>query len=265
MNILNDLELYQQLIIISILSLMIGSFFSLLTYRINKDQGFIFTRSKCPSCNKALRFYNLIPLFSWILQFGKCSNCKSKISIRYPLIELAFLLFFHISFFSLGQIIDYKLIFIFIIASILIYMCIIDLEHYYIPDLSQYLLISVITIFIIMQTGEINITNNLLSGFCYLGFGLGLWLFFYYGASMEAIGIDDLKFFFIAGFALTLNSFLLFMLLSGISGLIFGSLWQFLKKDESFPFAPSICFSLYICLIIDNKFNMIDEIGKLLF
>lgn len=267
---INDFNTFYQLIIISVIALIIGSFVSLITYRIDQKhisafKGFIFTRSKCPNCQNILKFYNLIPLFSWIIQLGKCSKCYNKISTRYPLIESSFLLFFIINYFATGQIINYQFIFLCAIASILIYMCIIDLEHYYIPDLSQYVLAVVITSFVIYQSNELDISYNLLSSLAYLGFGIALWLLFYYGAGIEAIGIDDLKFFFIAGFALTLDNFLIFMLLSGVFGLLYGSLWQYLKKDDSFPFAPSICLSFYIGLLIKDKFDAINIIGRLFF
>lgn len=242
-----------QISIIIIASLLMGSFISLLTYRINSKEPIIFTRSKCINCNKILNAFNLIPLLSWIIQRGKCGKCKAKISWRYPLIEASFLVFFVATYFILEKKFDLTLLLYLSIATILIFMCIVDLEHYYIPNISQFILTILIVILLLKQgTNKDLVFDVLKSSFLYLFFGLALWALFYFGGGLEAIGIDDLKFFFIAGLGLGFDDFLNFTLFSGIFGLIFGSIWQKLKKDDFFPFAPAICLSFYICLIIDG-------------
>lgn len=68
---------------------LIGSFISVLIHRIKyKKKGILLGRSMCPNCKKPLKWFNLIPIFSWIFQQGKCSKCKNKISIHYPLLEI---------------------------------------------------------------------------------------------------------------------------------------------------------------------------------
>lgn len=255
----------EQMVILGILSLLFGSFTSLITYRIDGKQPIVFTRSKCPKCKKNLKIYNLIPLFSWIFQRGKCTNCHKKISIRYPLIEATFLIIFLNTFIALGQKIDFHMFIILAISSVLIYMCVVDLENYYIPNLSQYILAILVAVFLTNQETNNLLKEHFLPAFGYLFFGIGLWILFYYGGGIEAIGVDDLKFFFIAGLALGFNNFLGFMLLSGIFGFLFGSIWQFVKKDDMFPFAPAICASLYLCLIYDEKIDVIKLVEKLIF
>ena len=88
----SQLSFVEQLCLISIFALLFGSFASLLTHRLATDQAVVFARSECPKCKTPLKIRNLIPLFSWLFQRGKCSHCQSKISARYPLIELSFLI-----------------------------------------------------------------------------------------------------------------------------------------------------------------------------
>lgn len=85
------------------LGLIFGSFVSMLIYRLYHDEsGIVNGRSKCPSCNRILTPFELIPLFSWIIQGGKCKKCGKKISPIYPLIELSFALFLVIGAWYLG-------------------------------------------------------------------------------------------------------------------------------------------------------------------
>jgi len=71
-----------------IFGIVIGSFLNVVIYRIPKDESILFPASHCQSCQKPLKFYHNIPIFSWLFLGGKCSYCKTPISIQYPLIEL---------------------------------------------------------------------------------------------------------------------------------------------------------------------------------
>jgi len=255
-----------QIFIVVLTALILGSFFSLITYRIFTKESMVLTRSKCTNCGVVLGVLNLIPLFSYIFQRGKCSNCKAKISLRYPLIELTFLICFLAIYFVLDKKIDVKMFLYFAIAATLIFMCIIDLEHYYIPNLSQFFLAYFAFLLLLNQGhGIAPVLANLWPAFLFALFGIALWLFFYFVAKIDALGIDDIKFFFVVGFMLGLKNFLAFMILTGIFGVIFGSLWQNLKKDETFPFAPALCLSTFLCLLLGKKINPTDLIGSLLF
>ena len=75
-------------ILIFILGAVFGSFLTLATYRIPLRQDILYKRSYCPKCNHKLGFLDMIPILSYAFLRGKCRYCKSKISIRYPLIEI---------------------------------------------------------------------------------------------------------------------------------------------------------------------------------
>jgi len=70
-----------------ILGLLFGSFLNVVILRIPKEESIVFGASHCTSCNTPLKPWHNIPLFSWLFLGGKCSFCKAKISIQYPLIE----------------------------------------------------------------------------------------------------------------------------------------------------------------------------------
>lgn len=69
---------------------VIGSFVTLLVYRLPRRLPWAWTRSKCTACNHVLGASELLPIASWCLQKGRCKNCGVKISVRYPLIEVGF-------------------------------------------------------------------------------------------------------------------------------------------------------------------------------
>jgi len=66
----------------------VGSFLNVVIYRLPRDKSLVMPPSSCPSCGKHIRFYDNIPLISWLLLGGRCRNCKAKISPRYFVIEL---------------------------------------------------------------------------------------------------------------------------------------------------------------------------------
>ena len=73
-------------VIIFIIGIVFGSFYTLAVYRIPKGQDITHTRSYCPKCNHKLSFLDLIPVFSYIFLRGKCRYCKEKIKKKYFII-----------------------------------------------------------------------------------------------------------------------------------------------------------------------------------
>ena len=72
----------------------VGSFLNVVIYRLPREKSLVFPPSACPSCNTPIRFYNNIPLFSWLILRGKCPDCKAPISCRYFIVELVTALLF---------------------------------------------------------------------------------------------------------------------------------------------------------------------------
>jgi len=265
MQIFSQINQDMQLFLAIIFALICGSFASFVTHRLGLGQGLFAANSACPKCGNKLKPKNLIPLISYFWQKGKCNNCGAKISARYPIIEAVFLGGFLTIYFALNRKIDGVMLLYFAISFCLISMIIIDLEHYFIPNSLQYILAILALSLLFVKGGQSLILSNLKGAFLYLFFAVVLWLFFYFIAKIEAIGIDDIKFFFLAGLILGQKNFLSFMILSGVFGLIFGGLWQKLKKDETFPFAPAICSSVFILMLFEKKIDLIDIAAGLLF
>jgi leader peptidase (prepilin peptidase)/N-methyltransferase len=71
-----------------VVGLVIGSFLNVCIHRIPLRQSIVRPRSRCPQCGTQIRWYQNIPLFSYIFLLGRCSNCKARISPVYPFVEL---------------------------------------------------------------------------------------------------------------------------------------------------------------------------------
>ena len=71
------------------LGLIFGSFIAAVSVRLPRDEDIVVARSRCRGCDQPLRAWELIPLFSWLTLRGRCARCQTRISQRYPLIELA--------------------------------------------------------------------------------------------------------------------------------------------------------------------------------
>lgn len=127
-------------IIFFVFGLIIGSFLNVVIFRFNSGKT-LGGRSKCLSCRQTLSWYELIPVFSFLGLRGRCKNCKTKISIQYPLVELAAGLIFTALFLKLQNVL-FADTFSFSIAyfyyafsfSLLLVVAVYDLRHKIIPD-----------------------------------------------------------------------------------------------------------------------------------
>jgi leader peptidase (prepilin peptidase)/N-methyltransferase len=77
-----------------VLGLIFGSFLNVCISRLPRRQSVVHPRSRCPQCEAAVRWYDNIPVFSWLLLRGRCRNCKQAIALHYPLVEIGVALWF---------------------------------------------------------------------------------------------------------------------------------------------------------------------------
>ncbi|MBF0302808.1 MAG: prepilin peptidase [Desulfamplus sp.] len=111
----------------------IGSFLNVCIYRIPKGESIVFPGSFCPVCKSSIPFYLNIPIISFIILFGKCKNCHTSISVRYPLVEFITAIFAVATFIKFGLTIES--IFWFAFISVLIVISVIDIDLQIIPDI----------------------------------------------------------------------------------------------------------------------------------
>jgi len=114
------------------LGLLIGSFLNVVAYRLPRGESLLWPASHCPGCEQPIRPYDNVPVLSWLLLRGKCRNCDTRISPRYPAIELLTAVAFGAIVLLNG--VDRDLIWELPFAAMLIAVAGIDLEHRIIPN-----------------------------------------------------------------------------------------------------------------------------------
>jgi len=119
-------------IIVFILGSIWGSFSNVCIHRLPDNKGVAKGRSYCPSCKKQIRWYDNIPIFSYVILKAKCRDCSAKINVKYLLVELISALSFVWFFYLFGLSLTTLLFFILSIFFVIIFF--IDLKHFIIPN-----------------------------------------------------------------------------------------------------------------------------------
>jgi leader peptidase (prepilin peptidase)/N-methyltransferase len=120
------------IIVASIFGLIFGSFATVAAYRIPRKESIATGRSKCPNCGRTIPAYENVPLLGYLFLRGRCRGCGTKISIRYPLIELATGALFGLAAWKFGFSVE-----LFVYAGLfwtLVVLTVIDLEHQLLPN-----------------------------------------------------------------------------------------------------------------------------------
>lgn len=243
-----------------ILGAIFGSFISLVSYRLPRNQDIFIKRSQCPKCKYKLGIKDLFPILSWLISAGKCQHCNNSISIRYPLIEIFTGFLFAVIIITFG--INNFSILLLILSILLITIITIDLEHYIIPDSLQiiFLITALIWSYISGQTFITVIFN------CFIGFSSAftISMVFKYIRKKDGLGFGDVKFIAIATIFLGYENLLIFYFIAGLIGVIHGLTWLYLYKNQLYPFAPSLCISFFLCLIILYFFVNLENDKRIL-
>ncbi|MBU3968644.1 prepilin peptidase [Patescibacteria group bacterium] len=238
---------------------ILGSFINVVSLRYNTGLN-LSGRSKCFSCSKTLHFFELIPIFSFIFLRGKCSKCKSKIFIQYPIVEFTMAILSFLLFIKFGLSLE-TFYFIFIFCLLLI-ITIYDFRHKIIPEGVVYLFILFSFLFIFFDMNELifRIPNiyNIISG-PIVAFPL---FFLWFISGGKWIGLGDSKLLLGIGFLLGVFGGLSALALAFWVGAIFSLGLIFLNKilnekelslngkritmKSEVPFAPFIIIGFMI-------------------
>ena len=219
-----------------------GSFYNVCIYRLPNDLDIISKNSFCVSCKYKIPFYLNIPIISYIFNFGKCKNCKSKISPSYLIVELLTAILFVYSFSLFG--LSFKFLGFIIFYSSLIIIFFTDFKYYLILDKITYPLsvIGLIFSFLNLNPFNVDIISSILGGVIgYFTIYIIRYLFFKI-RKIEGMGLGDAKLFLMVGAWLGIKSIYLILASSALVGAIVGSLIIFIyKKDKNFQI-PYGCF-----------------------
>ena len=118
-------------VFVFLLGACIGSFLNVCIHRLPRDKSVVRPRSFCPHCKKTIKWYDNIPLLSFVILRAKCRFCKGAISLRYPLVELLSAVLLYVLYLNLG-LSPYlpQMVFLF---CMLIVVSFIDIDYHAIP------------------------------------------------------------------------------------------------------------------------------------
>ncbi len=115
-----------------VLGAMVGSFLNVCAWRLPKGRSLWTPGSACPACAHPIRWYDNVPILSFLFLQGRCRDCQAPIAWRYPIVELGAALLFALAYSQIG--LEWPLAFVLIFLSALTVITVIDLEHQLIPD-----------------------------------------------------------------------------------------------------------------------------------
>jgi len=260
----SDILFLLQTLLVVLLGLAFGSFATMMAHRgyiVSKRKSSEDTktsRSQCPKCSASLGLRDLIPLFSWLFQRGKCRHCKAPISPVYPAVELAVLSMGLAYYVMHGFEPVLQLFCVIAASSILVGLAVFDWRHKILPNqlILVLALLGVVFRFLPYYEGA-NIqpkTIEFLGGavlYAVLAFILG-WVMKIL-LKKPALGMGDVKFFGAAGLWLGISQLGVFCILSGVLGVALGLAWQYATKQKVFPFGPALIASFYVVLLLNGS------------
>ena len=229
-------------IIICLFGITIGSFLNVCIYRIPKKENIATTRSHCMECNTQLKWYDLVPLFSWLFLRGKCRYCKAKISVQYPLVELAngigYVWIVYVNGFNFISIL-YCLCF-----SAMLALSVIDLRTFEIPVGFNIFILGLGVVRAIYDFEHI--WTYIIGMVCVSGFLFILYLL----TAGRGIGGGDIKLMAVAGLLIGWQNIIVALCVGCVLGsIIHVTLMLVLKKERMLAFGPYLSLGIFLAML----------------
>ena len=241
------------IIIFFIFGCVMGSFYYVIAVRLSQNLSIVSPPSHCEKCNHKLKWYELIPVISYIIQGGKCRACKSKISISYLLMELCTGTLFAVCY----HVFDFKidLLIALIFVSSLIIIIISDIEYMIIID--EVLIVAIVSIILldIVNIGLYKTSIQILYGG---GAFITMLLIKKMGDVLfkqESLGGGDIKLMFLIGLVIDYSMAVCNIFFATFIAFPIALILLITKKDNIIPFGPFLSMSAIILFIWGLNFN----------
>lgn len=256
----------------------VGSFLNVCIYRLPKEKSIVAPRSSCVKCNTSIKWYDNIPILSFIFLLGKCRSCKEKISLRYPLVEIITGLFFFVLYLKLGLTLTFfKFIFFF---CLLIAVSFIDIDYHAIPaflcigGIAVGLLINVWSSLQMVQSGQGPLIIGAIPfvrAFKGLIFGLGFtYLFKIFGdlfidfylnlrkkesieGERESLGLGDVDFMGMVGVFMGVKAVVFVFFLAPFLAVLYSIFALIFKKSHLIPYLPYLSLASVVIYFWGDK------------
>ena len=233
-------------ILIALLGLCVGSFCNVLIYRLPGNEEFVRTPSHCMTCGHVLKWYELFPVFSWILQGGKCRSCGTKLSPQYPIVELLngimWLLTARLYAGDWLTVALYCALF-----SLLLVITVIDWRTFTIPN---GLNLAILVLGIVQLTTDLSNWPLYLIGMVSVSL---VFLLLHILTGGNGLGMGDVKLVGAAGLLIGWPKILLAVLLGSVSGAIIHSLRMRRGADRKLAFGPYLAAGIWLSALVGDQ------------
>ncbi len=238
--------------VLFILGLALGSFYNVLIYRLPRNISVVFPPSHCPECKKPIRWYDNIPVLSYILLRGRCRDCGARISIQYPLVELTSGLLAVLSYHRWGA--SYEALFMYIFFSALLVLSLIDLRFFIIPDIVTLPGIGLGLLSSLLRE-DITLLGSLLGALTGLLISLGIYLYYVKFRGMEGLGFGDVKLLSMIGAFTGIFGVLSALFIGSLAGLLFALPYLLRSKNLQFaiPFGPFLSLGCFLGVLLKER------------
>ena len=234
------------LIFIALLGACVGSFLNVLIFRIPQREEYIRTPSHCMACGHRLKWFEMVPVVSWLLQRGQCRSCGTRISLQYPIVEAANALAWLLSALFYWQE-PLRLVLYCTLFSILLVIAVIDWRTFEIPA-GLNLTIGILGVIQLAADME-NWRVYLIGMFSVSLVFLLLW-FFTGGAGL---GLGDVKLVAAAGLLLGWLRMIPAILVASISGVVLHGLRMRRGAGRKLAFGPYLALGIWLSALFGNR------------
>lgn len=234
--------------------LVLGSFLNVCIYRIPIKKSIAFPASHCPECSEKIRFYDNIPVLSYVILGGKCRKCRTPIPMRYPLVELITGLLTVALFIRFGLSVQLFLFLAF--SASLVVITFIDLQHKIIPDVISLPgivvgLICSIFGFTGIQWHE-SLVGMVAGGGCLFLVGI----LFEWITGKEGMGGGDVKLLAMIGAWMGWRGLPYIVLMSSLTGAVIGGISLLIARSgmrTKIPFGPFLSLGALVYFFFGNE------------
>jgi leader peptidase (prepilin peptidase)/N-methyltransferase len=234
---------------------VIGSFLNVVIYRLPRNKSLISPPSHCPKCGHQIRWYENIPVLSYLFLAGKCSRCKTKIPFRYLFVEVLTGTASVFSFVKYGISIDYFFVFLFL--SLMIALSFIDFDLQIIPD--EINLIGFVSgiVYAYFRNG-FSVLDALIGAVVGAGFLFLVGYLYFKFRKIEGLGFGDVKLMAFIGTYLGWFGALFTIFAGSLFGAVIGIGYSILKKEKNkgtfqIPFGPFLATAAVIYIFYGEQ------------
>ena len=232
-------------IFVFIYGAVFGSFYNVVGYRLPNNLSIIKPKgSFCPNCKHQLKWFELIPIISYLIQGGKCTKCKKKIAIFYPLIETLTGVLFLVSYLVFGFTTEFVIAIL--LSSYFVIILVSDGKYMIIPD--EVTIVVGILVFLtqILTYGPEYSLRALASGFAIFGIIFIFMKLTTMAFKKESLGGGDIKLEFVVGLVLGLVNGLFSIFIGSIIALPIALINQKINKTNMIAFGPFLLLGALI-------------------